>query len=177
MKEIKTLGELKKSKYTSRSVKDELRANLIVKLRSGEKVFPGVLGYDTTVIPSIQNAILAKHNISLLGLRGQAKTSIARAMTGLLDEYIPVVSGAELNDDPLNPISKYAKDLIVEMGDKTPIEWMHRDDRYTEKLATPDVTVADLIGDLDPIKAANLKLNYSDERAIHFGLVPIFIIY
>ncbi|MDA9820030.1 sigma 54-interacting transcriptional regulator [Salibacteraceae bacterium] len=172
MKEIKTLGELKKSKYTSRSVKDELRANLIVKLRSGEKVFPGVLGYDTTVIPSIQNAILAKHNISLLGLRGQAKTSIARAMTGLLDEYIPVVSGAELNDDPLNPISKYAKDLIVEMGDKTPIEWMHRDDRYTEKLATPDVTVADLIGDLDPIKAANLKLNYSDERAIHFGLVP-----
>ncbi len=172
MIEIKTLGELKKSKYSSRSVKEELRANLIEKLRSDEDVFPGVLGYDTTVIPAMQNAILAKHNISLLGLRGQAKTSMARSMTSLLDEYIPVVEGSDLNDDPLNPISKFARELIKEMGDKTPIGWMHRDERYTEKLATPDVTVADLIGDLDPIKAANQKLNYSDEAAIHFGLVP-----
>ncbi len=169
---IKTLGELEKSGYSSRSVKEELRANLIEKMQKGEEVFPNILGYENTVIPAVQNAILARHNINLLGLRGQAKTSIARDMIHLLDEYIPVIEGSELNDDPLDPISRYGIDKVAEMGAKTPISWLHRSERYTEKLATPDVTVADLIGDLDPIKAANLKLSYSDERVIHFGLVP-----
>ncbi|RMI02857.1 MAG: magnesium chelatase, partial [Calditrichaeota bacterium] len=153
-------------------IKDELRANLIRKLQAGEELFPGIIGYDKTVIPDIQRAILSRHNIILLGLRGQAKTRIARQMVDLLDEYVPVVEGSELNDDPLRPISRYARDLIAELGDSTPIAWMHRSERYTEKLATPDVSVADLIGDSDPIKAANLRLPYSDERVIHFGLVP-----
>lgn len=169
---IKTLKQLEKAGYTSKTVKEELRDNLIEKLKKGENVFPNILGYDNTVIPAVQNAILAKHNINLLGLRGQAKTSIARDMVGLLDEYIPVIEGSELNDDPLDPISRFGIDLLAEKGEETPIAWLHRNDRYTEKLATPDVTVADLIGDLDPIKAANLKLSYSDERVIHFGLVP-----
>lgn len=170
--DIKTLGELKKSGYKSKSIKDELRRNLIEKLKSKTTLFEGIVGYEETVIPDLQRAILSRHNIILLGLRGQAKTRIARLMVQLLDEYIPVVEGSELNDDPLNPISRFAKDLIAEKGDETPIAWLHRNDRYTEKLATPDVSIADLIGDADPIKAANLKLPYSDERVIHFGLVP-----
>lgn len=169
---IKTLGELKAIGYAPQSVKDEMRANLMLKLKSKQTVFDGIQGYEDTVIPDLERAILARHSINLLGLRGQAKTRIARAMVGLLDEYIPVVEGSDMNDDPLAPISKFAHDLISEKGDATPVSWMHRDERYTEKLATPDVTVADLIGDVDPIKAANLNLDYSDERVIHFGLVP-----
>ena len=168
----KTLGELKASGYTPRSVKQELRANLIQRLRNKEEVFPGIIGFDDTVLPDIQRAILSRHSILLLGLRGQAKTRIARLLVGLLDEQVPVVTGSELNDDPLHPISRASADLIAEMGDATPISWWHRDDRYVEKLATPDVSVADLIGDVDPIKAATLKLTYADERVIHYGLVP-----
>ncbi|MBP6010210.1 MAG: magnesium chelatase [Bacteroidia bacterium] len=169
---LTTLGALKASGYQSRSIKEELRANLLKKLQSGEKVFEGIRAFDTTVIPDIERAILSRHNILLLGLRGQAKTRMARMMTRLLDEWIPVVKGSEINDDPFHPISRYARDLIAGQGDDTVIEWMHRDERYTEKLATPDVSVADLVGDVDPIKAANLKLPYSDERVIHFGLIP-----
>jgi len=171
-KKINTLGDLKKSKYSDRSVKQELRDNLVEKLKKGEKVFEGIIGFDHTVIPDIQRAILSSHNILLLGLRGQAKTRIARLLTQLLDEYIPIIQGSELNDNPFNPLSRNAKDILKEHGDKTPIKWIHRDERYVEKLATPDVSVADLIGDVDPIKAATLKLPYSDERVIHFGLVP-----
>lgn len=169
---IKTLGELKNVGYQAKSIKQELRDNLIQKIKNKEKVFDGIWGYEDTVIPDIERAILSQHHINLLGLRGQAKTRIARLMVNLLDEYVPVVEGSELNDDPLQPLSRYAKDLITEKGDDTPISWLHRDDRYTEKLATPDVSVADLIGDADPIKAATLKLPYSDERVIHFGLIP-----
>ena len=172
IKNIKNLGDLKASGYKRKSIKDELRSNLIRKLSNKEKVFDTVIGYDETVIPDIQRAILSRHNIILLGLRGQAKTRIARLMTDLLDEYIPVVEGSELNDDPFSPVSKYARDLIDELGDSTPITWMHHSERYTEKLATPDVSIADLIGDVDPIKAASLRLPYSDERVIHYGLVP-----
>ena len=171
-KQIKTLGALKRSGYRSRLIKEELRANLISKIRNNEKIFAGIIGYDHSVIPDLQRAILAKHNITLLGLRGQAKSRIARQMIELLDEYIPIIEGTELNDDPLSPLSRFAKDLIAERGDETPICWMHRSERYTEKLATPDVSVADLVGDVDPIKAASLKLPYSDERVIHFGLLP-----
>ncbi len=169
---ITTLGDLKRSGYRTRAIKDELRENLIEHLKERKPLFKGILGFDTTVIPDIQRALLSRHNMILLGLRGQAKTRIARQMTELLDEYIPVVEGSELNDDPFHPISRYAKDLLKEKGDDTPIAWLHRDERYAEKLATPDVSVADLIGDVDPIRAANLKLSYSDERVIHFGLVP-----
>jgi magnesium chelatase subunit I len=169
---IKTLGDLKASGYKPRSIKQELRENLIQKIRAKEPVFPGIWGYEDTVIPDVERAILSMHHINLLGLRGQAKTRIARLMVNLLDEYIPVIEGSELNDDPLQPLSRYAHDRIAEYGDATPIAWMHRSDRYTEKLATPDVSVADLIGDVDPIKAATLKLPYSDERTIHFGLIP-----
>lgn len=169
---IKTLGELKASKYTSLSVKDELRKNLISQLKDKTAEFEGILGYDDTVIPELQTAILSRHNILLLGLRGQAKTRIARLMVNLLDEYIPYVAGSEIFDDPLKPISWYARHEIMIHGDNTPISWQHRSERYTEKLATPDVTVADLIGDVDPIKAATLKLTYNDERVIHFGLIP-----
>jgi len=169
---IKTLGELKASNYTSLTVKDELRKNLIQQLQNKDAGFEGILGYDETVIPELQTAILSRHNILLLGLRGQAKTRIARLMVNLLDEYIPYISGSEIFDDPLNPISWYGKQEIAKHGDATPISWQHRSDRYTEKLATPDVTVADLIGDMDPIKAATLKLTYNDERVIHFGLIP-----
>lgn len=169
---IKTFGELKASKYTSLSVKDELRKNLISQLKDKTGGFEGILGYDDTVIPELQTAILSRHNVLLLGLRGQAKTRIARLMVNLLDEYIPYVTGSEIFDDPLNPISWYARHEIMIHGDNTPISWQHRSERYTEKLATPDVTVADLIGDVDPIKAATLKLTYNDERVIHFGLIP-----
>jgi magnesium chelatase subunit I len=172
MNQIKTLGELKQSGYESRSIKEELRQNLIQKLQAKEKVFEGILGFDDTVLPDIERAILSRHNILLLGLRGQAKTRIARLLVNLLDEWMPVVGGSDLHDDPLNPISRQAKAIIAEHGDDTPVEWVHREERYVEKLATPDVSVADLIGDVDPIKAASLKLSYSDERVIHFGLVP-----
>ncbi|HNT49093.1 MAG TPA: magnesium chelatase [Cyclobacteriaceae bacterium] len=169
---IATLGQLKASGYKSKTIKEELRQNLIVKLQKQESVFAGIWGYEETVIPDMERAILAGHDINLLGLRGQAKTRLARLMINLLDEYIPVIEGSELNDDPLHPISRYGKDKIAELGDNTPITWLHRNDRYTEKLATPDVSIADLIGDVDPIKAASLKLPYSDERVIHFGLIP-----
>jgi magnesium chelatase subunit I len=172
MKKAKTLGELKASGYRPRSIKDELRENLIQKLKKKEKVFEGIYGFEDTVLPDIERAVLSRHNMVLLGLRGQAKTRIARMLVHLLDEYMPVVAGSELNDDPMRPISRYAVDLIAEKGDETPIEWVHRNERYVEKLATPDVSVADLVGDVDPIKAATLKLPYSDERVIHFGLIP-----
>lgn len=169
---LRTLGELRASGYQPRSVKDELRANLIRKIQSKETIFPGIYGFDDTVLPDIERAVLSRHNILLLGLRGQAKTRIARMLIHLLDEYTPIVAGSELNDDPLAPISRYAHDLIASQGDSTPIEWLHRNDRYIEKLATPDVSIADLVGDVDPIKAANLRLPYADERVIHFGLIP-----
>ncbi len=172
IKRIKTLGELKAAGYQPRTIKDELRANLIARLQRKEKVFDGIWGYEETVIPDVERAILAGHDINFLGLRGQAKTRLARLMVHLLDEYIPVIAGSELNDDPIRPLSRYGRDLVAELGDQTPIGWMHRDERYTEKLATPDVSIADLIGDVDPIKAASLKLPYSDERVIHFGLIP-----
>ena len=169
---ITTLGELKAAGYLSKSIKDELRNNLREKIKSGKPVFEGVHGFENTVIPELERAILSRHNINLLGLRGQAKTRLARLMIELLDEYMPIVGGSEINDDPLKPISRFAKDLIATEGDKTPIHWVHRSDRFFEKLATPDVTVADLIGDVDPIKAANLKLSYADDRVIHFGMIP-----
>ncbi|MEE2770568.1 MAG: magnesium chelatase [Bacteroidota bacterium] len=172
IEEIKTLGDLKKSGYTSRPIKEELRDNLKKKIQNGEPTFEGIHGYEYTVIPEIERAILSRHNINLLGLRGQAKTRLARLMVNLLDEYIPVVEGSEINDDPLNPISRYSKDLLKEKGEELPVSWMHRDERFFEKLATPDVTVADLIGDVDPIKAANLRLSYADDRVIHFGMIP-----
>lgn len=167
-----TLGALRASGYQPKSVKDELRDNLIARLRHKQPVFTGIYGYEDTVIPDLQRAILSRHNLILLGLRGQAKTRIARQLTELLDEYVPVVAGSELNDDPMQPISRFARDLVAQHGDETPIYWLHRSERYAEKLATPDVTVADLIGDVDPIKAASLKLPYSDERTIHFGIIP-----
>ena len=169
---IKTLGELKAAGYQSKSIKDELRNNLREKIKTGKPVFEGVHGFENTVIPELERAILSRHNINLLGLRGQAKTRLARLMIELLDEYMPIVAGSEINDDPLKPISRFAKDLIAAEGDKTPIQWIHRSERFFEKLATPDVTVADLIGDVDPIKAANLKLSYADDRVIHFGMIP-----
>ena len=167
-----TLGELKKQGYTSRSIKDEIRENLIKKIKAKENAFPGILGYEDSVIPDTERALLSRHNILFLGLRGQAKTRMARQMTQLLDEYIPIVAGSEINDDPLMPISRYAIDLIGAQGDDTPISWLHRSQRYGEKLATPDVSVADLIGDIDPIKAANLKLSFADERVLHYGIIP-----
>jgi magnesium chelatase subunit I len=169
---IKNLGQLKATGYQSKSTKDELRDNLIAQIKNKSTVFEGVHGYENTVIPELERAILSRHNINLLGLRGQAKTRLARLMVDLLDEYIPVVEGSEINDDPLQPISRYAKNLIAEKGDNTPIYWLHRSERFAEKLATPDVTVADLIGDVDPIKAANLKLSYADDRVIHYGMIP-----
>ncbi|WP_417593357.1 magnesium chelatase [Owenweeksia hongkongensis] len=172
IKKITNLGELKKTGYKPLTIKEELRKNLVENLKKGTTVFEGIHGFEHTVIPDLERAILSGHNINFLGLRGQAKTKMARMMTRLLDEYVPAVSGSELSDDPLNPISKTALDIIAEKGDDTPIYWIHRDERYYEKLATPDVTVADLIGDVDPIKAANLKLSYADERVIHFGMIP-----
>jgi magnesium chelatase subunit I len=171
-KKIKTLGELIKSGYVSTSIKEEIRTNLIKKITAKENPFPGILGYEDSVIPDTERALLSRHNILFLGLRGQAKTRMARQMTELLDEYIPIIAGSEVNDDPLKPISKYAVDLINEKGDNTPIEWLHRSKRYGEKLATPDVSVADLIGDIDPIKAANLKLSFADENVLHYGIIP-----
>ncbi|CAM4055957.1 AAA family ATPase [Flavobacterium antarcticum] len=169
---IKTFGDLKKSGYQSKPIKDELRDNLKKSIQAKESIFKGIHGFENTVIPELERAILSRHNINLLGLRGQAKTRLARMMVRLLDEYIPFVKGSEINDDPFHPISRFAKDLIAAHGDETPIEWLHRDERFFEKLATPDVTVADLIGDIDPIKAANLKLSYADDRVLHFGMIP-----
>src|SRR4051812_46447166 len=170
--DITTLGQLKQTNYKSRSVKEELRENLIRQLQKQEGGFEGIIGFEDTVIPDLQTAILSRHNILLLGLRGQAKTRIARLLVNLLDEYVPYIEGSDLYDDPLAPISWFGHNIVEEKGDDTPIAWIHRYERYTEKLATPDVTVADLIGDVDPIKAATMKLTYSDERVIHFGLIP-----
>jgi len=169
---IHTLGLLKQSGYRIRSIKEEIRENLRLKIASGDTVFQGIYGYEDSVIPQVERALLSQHNILLLGLRGQAKTRLARMIPSLLDAWIPVVSGSAIQDDPFMPISRYAKDLIAKHGDDTPITWMASADRYVEKLATPDVSVADLIGDSDPILAANLKLPYSDERVMHFGLIP-----
>ncbi|MGY3793597.1 magnesium chelatase [uncultured Aquimarina sp.] len=169
---IKTLEQLEASGYKSKSIKDELRDNLREKISNNQTTFTGIHGYENTVIPELERAILSRHNINLLGLRGQAKTRLARQMVNLLDEWIPIVEGSEINDDPLQPISRYAINLIKEKAGDTPISWIHRDDRFAEKLATPDVTVADIIGDVDPIKAANLKLSYADDRVIHFGMIP-----
>ncbi len=167
-----TLGALKKSGWISRSVKEELRQNLLAKLKSGEKIFPGIVGYEKTVVPQIQNAVLSKHHFILLGLRGQAKSRIIRQLHLLLDEWQPIIAGSYLNEDPMRPISPRAKQLIEKCGDATPIEWKHREERYHEKLATPDVSIADLIGDIDPIKAAREKLDISNEEVIHWGIIP-----
>ncbi len=172
MNPIHTLGELRASGYRTRSVKDEMRANLLQKIAGGQNVFPGIHGYERTVVPAIQNAILSKHDIILLGLRGQAKTRILRSLTGLLDERIPIIEGCEINDSPLQPVCKRCRRLAMEKGDDLPVGWIGREERYREKLATPDVTVADLIGDIDPIKAANQRLTYADEEVIHFGIIP-----
>src|SRR3979411_567870 len=172
MEQAKTLGELKASGYQPLSVKDEMRANLIRKLQAREKLFPGVVGYDETVIPQLINAILARHNLILLGLRGQAKSRIIRQLTELLDEQIPVIAGSEVNDDPFHPISAYGRRTLDLHGDSMPIDWIGRDSRFVEKLATPDVTIADIIGDVDPIKAAKGGHLLSDELTIHYGLLP-----
>jgi magnesium chelatase subunit I len=172
IKKIKTLGQLKKSGYKAKSVKEEIRDNLINSIRNKENPFTGILGYEDTVIPDTERALLSRHNILFLGLRGQAKTRMARQMVDLMDEYIPIVAGSEVNDDPLNPLSKFAKDQIAEYAEDTPVQWIHRSERYGEKLATPDVSVADLIGDIDPIKAANMKLSFADEKVIHYGIIP-----
>jgi magnesium chelatase subunit I len=169
---ITTLGQLKKAGYRNRSIKEEIRENLIRKLKNKDVTFPGILGYEDSVIPDTERALLSRHNILFLGLRGQAKTRMARQMIDLLDEYVPFVTGSEINDDPFRPISKFARNLVATKGDDTPISWLPRGDRYGEKLATPDVSVADLIGDIDPIKAANLRLNFADEEVIHFGIIP-----
>ncbi len=170
--DVRTLGQLKSSGYRPRSVKDELRANLIRKLKAGEEVFPGILGFEQTVVPQIQHAILARHDLILLGLRGQAKSRIVRMLPALLDEWVPEVEGSEIHDDPFHPVSKFARERVAQCGDATPIAWVHRSARYGEKLATPDTSIADLIGDIDPIKAATRKLTYADEEVIHFGLIP-----
>ena len=172
MSRPRTLKELKATGYRPRSVKDELRANVIARMRSGDPLFPGIIGYESTVEPQIVNAILSRHDFILLGLRGQAKTRLLRALGQFLDEWIPAIAGCALNSDPFHPLSHHARTVVHEQGDDTPLVWLHRDQRYQEKLATPDVTIADLIGDIDPIKAATLRLDYSDERVIHYGIVP-----
>jgi magnesium chelatase subunit I len=172
VKENTTIGALKNSGYVPKKIKDELRDNLILKLQNGDKSFENIYGFEDTVIPDIERAILSRHSILLLGLRGQAKTRLARLLVNLLDEYIPVITDTALNEDPFYPITKEARAIIAEYGDDTPISWLHRSERYVEKLATPDVSISDLIGDVDPIKAATLKLSYADERVIHYGLIP-----
>lgn len=172
MKKDITFKELKDSGFEDKTISQEIQANLIARIKAKEPVFEGLWGYEDTVVPQLKKAILAGHHINLLGLRGQAKTKIARSIVNLLDEYMPIVKGSEINDSPFHPISKYARDLIAEQGDETMISWVHRSNRFFEKLATPDVNVADLIGDIDPIKAATLKLPYSDERVLHYGMIP-----
>jgi magnesium chelatase subunit I len=173
----RTLGELRRSRFSEdrlaqRSVKDEIRENLICRLQRKEPLFPGVVGYEETVAPQVVNAILSRHNFILLGLRGQAKTKLIRLLTTLLDEYLPFIEGSEIRDSPYRPLSKYGRERIAELGENTPIDYLHRDERYVEKLATPDVTIADMIGDIDPIKAARRGHNISDEMTIHYGLLP-----
>jgi len=170
--DIENVGQLKERGWKSVPVKEEIRRNLIRKIKSGETLFPEIRGYDKSVIPQLQHALLSKHDLILLGLRGQAKTKILRLLVNFLDEYIPVIKGSEINDNPLNPVSKQSKERVAKQGDETPVEWIHRNQRYGEKLATPDTTVADLIGDIDPIKAAAEKLALADENVINFGLVP-----
>ena len=172
IKNIRTVGQLKASGYQPKSIKQELRDNLIIALKDKRPIFDGIYGFEHTVIPDIQRAILSRHNILLLGLRGQAKTRIARMLVNLLDEYIPVLEDSELNEDPLLPMTSQSKELLASLGDNALVKWVHRSERYVEKLATPDVSVADLIGDIDPIKAATRKLTYSDEGVIHYGIVP-----
>ncbi len=171
MSRPRTLGELKAAGYQHRSVKDELRANVIARLRTRQLLFPGIVGYEHTVEPQIVNAILSRHDFILLGLRGQAKTRLLRSLVQFLDEWTPAIEGCPLNSDPLVPLTHAARHALDVHGDATPIRWLHRDERYQEKLATPDVTIADLIGDIDPIKAATLRLDYSDERVIHYGII------
>src|SRR5688572_20810711 len=166
-----TLGQLRESGWESVPVKEELRRNAITKVAAGEALFPGVLGYEDTVLPQLENALLAGHDVIFLGERGQAKTRMIRSLTNLLDEWLPVVAGSEINDDPYNPVSKHARDLIADKGDDTPIEWIHRDTRFGEKLATPDTSIADLIGEVDPIKVAEGRY-LSDELTLHYGMVP-----
>ena len=167
-----TLGELVEAGYRHRSVRDEMRENLLAMLARGENPFPGILGYDRTVVPALVNAVLARHDLILLGLRGQAKTRILRALVNLLDEETPVIAGSELNESPFAPFTKYARSLAATAGDDVPVAWLPREARYREKLATPDVTIADLIGDVDPVKAATLKKTFADEEVIHYGIVP-----
>ncbi|WP_276132828.1 sigma 54-interacting transcriptional regulator [Polluticoccus soli] len=169
---ISTLGQLIEAGYTAKTVKEEVRHNLIRSIQEKQSPFKGILGYEDSVIPDVERAILSRHNILFLGLRGQAKTRMAREMVSLLDEWIPVIAGSEINDSPFAPISLYARNLLAEKGNDTPIAWLHRSERYGEKLATPDVSVADLIGDVDPIKAANLRLSFADEQVIHYGIIP-----
>jgi magnesium chelatase subunit I len=166
-----TLGQLRESGWVSRSVKDELRANAITKIRAGEQLFPRVLGYEETVLPKLENALLAGHDIVFLGERGQAKTRLIRSMVDILDEWMPIISGSEINDDPYNPVSKYAKDLVAEFGEDTRVDWVNREARFGEKLATPDTSIADLIGEVDPIKVAEGRY-LSDELTLHYGIVP-----
>ncbi len=169
---INTFGQLKDAGYQYQGIKAELRKNLVQNIQNHRPSFKGIVGYENSVIPELERAILSGHNINFLGLRGQAKTRLARLMVDLLDEWVPVVEGSEINDDPFNPISRYAQQRLEQEGDNCPIEWLSREARFAEKLATPDVTVADIIGDVDPIKAANLKLSYADDRVIHYGMIP-----
>ncbi|NBV73730.1 MAG: magnesium chelatase [Actinobacteria bacterium] len=168
---ISTLGELRASGWVSRPVKAEIRANAVARVAAGQPLFEGVLGYEDTVMPQLENALLAGHDVILLGERGQAKTRMIRSLTGLLDEFLPIIAGSEINDDPYHPVSRYARNLIEELGDETPIAWVHREDRFGEKLATPDTSIADLIGEVDPIKVAEGRY-LSDELTLHYGLVP-----
>src|SRR5580698_936211 len=167
-----TIGSLKKTRTSLRSVKDELRENLICKLKKKEPLFPGIVGYQDTVVPQVVNAVLSRHNFILLGLRGQAKTKLIRMLVTLLDEHMPYIAGCEIRDNPFAPICKSCRELVREKGDETPIAWLSREERYVEKLATPDVTIADMIGDIDPIKAARKGHNISDELTVHYGLLP-----
>ncbi len=172
MNNIKTLGDLKRANYPFKTVKQELRDNLIIKLRNNEKIFQNIVGYEKTVIPQLQNAILSKHDFILLGLRGQAKTRLIRGLSDLLDEEVPIIKGSSMNEHPYHPITKFGREQFIKLGDDIEIEWLHKEFRYNEKLATPDVSMADMIGDIDPIKAANRRLEYSDEEVIHYGLIP-----
>src|SRR6478672_10894992 len=166
-----TLGELRESGWESRPVKDELRENAVARIAEGKPLVEGVLGYEDTVLPQLENAILAGHDVIFLGERGQAKTRMIRSLTDLLDEWMPIIAGSEINDDPYAPVSRHARDLVAEKGEDTPIDWVHRSERFGEKLATPDTSIADLIGEVDPIKVAEGRY-LSDELTLHYGLVP-----